>query len=135
MFRKKKKSRASRSFAQLRCLSYAKFRICRVNQLTLRWVKNVGTMGAKLVLVRSKRESCEKNSSQLRLHRIPFELKRRPCKYSMNYYPLYEGRTSNNYFLTKRCNHERFKKHFARPWGNEGSVYCLHAIVPHEHLA
>ena len=25
----------------------------------------------------------------------------------MNFYPLYEG--LNNYFLTKRCNHERLK--------------------------
>ena len=40
----------------------------------------------------------------------------------------------NNYFLTKRCNHERLKKHFARPWGNEGLVYYLHVIVPHEGL-
>ena len=44
----------------------------------------------------------------------------------MNFYPLYEG--LNNYFITKRCNHERLKKHFARPWGNEGLVYYLHVI-------
>ena len=50
----------------------------------------------------------------------------------MNFYPLNEG--LNNYFLTKRCNHERQKKHFARPWGNEGLVYYLHVIVPHEGL-
>jgi len=51
----------------------------------------------------------------------------------MNFYPLYEG--LNNYFLTKRCNHERLNKHFARPRGNEGLVYYLNAIVPHEGLA
>ena len=51
----------------------------------------------------------------------------------MNFYPLYEG--LNNYFLTERCNHERLKKHFARPWGNGGLVYYLHVIVPHERLA
>ena len=42
-----------------------------------------------------------------------FELKRRPYKYSMNFYPLYEG--FKNYFLTKLRNHERLKKHSARP--------------------
>ena len=42
----------------------------------------------------------------------------------MNFYPLYEG--LNNYFPTKRFNHERLKKHFACPWGNEGLVYYLH---------
>ena len=62
------------------------------------------------------------------------ELKRRrPYKYFMDFYPLYEG--LNNYFLTTRRNHERLKKNFARPWGNEGLVYYLHAIVPHERLA
>ena len=46
---------------------------------------------------------------------VLFELnKRRPCKYFMNFYPLYEG--LNNNFLTKRCNHERSKQDFARPW-------------------
>ena len=51
---------------------------------------------------------------------VSFELKRRPYKYFINFYPpLYEG--LNNYFLTtKRCNHERLQKRFARPQGNEG---------------
>ena len=54
-------------------------------------------------------------------------------QYFMNFYPLYEG--LNHYFLTERCNHGRLKKHFARPWGNEGFVYYLYTIVPHERLA
>ena len=46
----------------------------------------------------------------------------------MNFYPLYE--CLNNYFLTKRCNHERLKHHFARPWGNAGLVIIYMSLCP-----
>ena len=76
--------------------------------------ENVGTMCAKPLFGALRTKICANEARKCAYIEASFELKRRPYKYFMNFYPLYyEG--LNNYFLTKRCNHERLQKHFARP--------------------
>ena len=75
--------------------------------------ENVGTMGANLFFGALRTKNRANEARKCAYMEVSFELKRRPHKYFMNFYPLYEG--LNNYFLTKRFNHERLKKHLARP--------------------
>ena len=81
-------------------------------QLPLRWVKPLEPWALSLFFGALRTNVFANEASKCAYIEVSFELKRKPYKYFMNFYPLYE--VLNNYFLIKRCNHERLKKHFAR---------------------
>ena len=79
--------------------------------------ENVGSMGAKPFFDALRTKICANESRKCAYIEVSFELKQRPYKYFMNFYPLYALRRFKQYFLTRRCNQdqERLQKHFARP--------------------
>ena len=76
----------------------------------------------RLILLRSEeRKFAQTKLANALISKSKFRLSSNEgrVKHFMNIYPL-SAAVYN--FLTKRCNHEPLKKHFARPWGNDFSL-------------
>ena len=75
--------------------------------------ENVGAMGAKFFFGALRTKTTFANEARKCAYiELRLSSNEGHVKYFMNFYPLYEG--LNNYFLTKRFNHERLQNHFAR---------------------